>query len=143
MNRRSFAESLALAALAPALGVPAEALRLDFGRLDAARLTAAAPDSAALEETSAASLVLALVEIIRPEYGSRLIELIGQLNNETTRNLARLFTIQAVRQEARVRDLLELSVQTVPGQPDAIRIAFSVLPVADDEALALALEVVL
>jgi phage baseplate assembly protein W len=84
-----------------------------------------------------------LRELGHPEYGSRLVELIGQLNNETTRNLARLFTIQAVRQEARVRDLLDLSVQAVPGQPDAIRIAFSVLPVADDEALALALEVVL
>jgi hypothetical protein len=72
VNRRSFAESLALAALAPALGMPAEALRLDFGRLDAARLPAASPDLAALEEGSAASLVLALVEIIRLEYGSRL-----------------------------------------------------------------------
>jgi hypothetical protein len=72
VNRRSFAESLALAALAPALGVPAEALRLDFGRLDATGLRAAASDSAALEEGSAASLVLALVQIIRLEYGSRL-----------------------------------------------------------------------
>jgi hypothetical protein len=73
VNRRSFAESLALAALAPALGVPAEALRLDFGRLDAARLPAATSDSpAALEDASAASLALALIEIIRLEYGSRL-----------------------------------------------------------------------
>jgi hypothetical protein len=72
VNRRSFAESLALAALAPALGVPAEALRLDFGRLDAVRLPAASRELAALEEGSAASLVLALVEIIRLEYGSRL-----------------------------------------------------------------------
>ena len=71
MNRRSFAEALALAALAPALGVPAEALRLDFGRLDATRLPADSA-AAALEEGSAASLVLALVEIIRLEYGSRL-----------------------------------------------------------------------
>jgi hypothetical protein len=61
VNRRSFAESLALAALAPALGVPAEALRLDFGRLDAASRPAAS-----------ATLALALVEIIRLEYGSRL-----------------------------------------------------------------------
>ena len=71
MNRRSFAEALALAALAPALGVPAEAWRLDFARLDAARLPADSA-GAALEERSAASLVLALVEIIRLEYGSRL-----------------------------------------------------------------------
>jgi hypothetical protein len=73
VNRRSFAESLALAALAPALGVPAEALRLDFRRLDAAGFPAASTDpAAALEDGSAASLVLALVEIIRLEYGSRL-----------------------------------------------------------------------
>jgi hypothetical protein len=73
VNRRSFAESLALAALAPALGVPPEVLRLDFGRLDAASLPADSSDSAAgLEGASAASLVLALVEIIRLEYGSRL-----------------------------------------------------------------------
>ena len=73
MNRRSFAESLALAALAPALGVPAAALRLDFGRLDAATPLATSSDSATeLEDGSTASLVLALVEIIRLEYGSRL-----------------------------------------------------------------------
>jgi hypothetical protein len=72
VNRRSFAESLALAALAPALGVPAEALRLDFGRLDASLPAAISDSAAALEEGSAASLVLALVEIIRLEYGSRL-----------------------------------------------------------------------
>jgi hypothetical protein len=73
VNRRSFAESLALAALAPALGVPAGTLRLDFGRLDAARLPADSSDpAAALEGGSTATLVLALVEIIRLEYGSRL-----------------------------------------------------------------------
>jgi hypothetical protein len=73
VNRRSFAESLALAALVPALGVPAEALRLDFGRLDAATLPADSLDAAAaLGEGNAASLVLALVEIIRLEYGGRL-----------------------------------------------------------------------
>jgi hypothetical protein len=73
VNRRSFAESLALAALAPALGVPAEALRLDFGRLDAPSLPTDSSDSAAaLQGGSTASLVLALVEIIRLEYGGRL-----------------------------------------------------------------------
>lgn len=69
MNRRSFAESLALAALAPALGVPVESLRLRGGDL--------ALDPASLgpgpgEDESAASLALTLVEIIRLEYGSRL-----------------------------------------------------------------------
>jgi hypothetical protein len=73
VNRRCFAESLALAALAPALGLPPEALRLDFGRRDAGNLPADSTDpAAALEGASAASLVSTLVEIIRLEYGSRL-----------------------------------------------------------------------
>jgi hypothetical protein len=61
VNRRSFAESLALAAL-----------RLDFGRLDATSVPVGASDSAAALGGSAASLVSALVEIIRLEYGGRL-----------------------------------------------------------------------
>jgi phage baseplate assembly protein W len=85
----------------------------------------------------------ALSALGHPDYGSRLTELIGQLNNETTRNLARLFTIQAVRQERRVQQLLDLSVQTAPDQPDTIRVVFSVLPVNDDDPLALTLDVVL
>ena len=84
-----------------------------------------------------------LAALGHPDYGSRLTELIGGLNNETTRNLARLYTIQAVRQEPRVRRLLELSVQTLPDQPQTIRVGFAVLPVDDDDPLALSLEVAL
>jgi phage baseplate assembly protein W len=83
----------------------------------------------------------ALTGLGHPDYGCRLTELIGELNNETTRNLARLFTIQAIKQEPRVRELLDLFVQTVSVQPDIIRIGFSVLPVNDDDPLALALDV--
>ncbi len=77
------------------------------------------------------------------EYGSRLPELIGRINNETARNLARLYTIQAVKQEVRVRELVALSVTTVADQPETIRISFSVLPLGDDDPLHLTLEVTL
>ena len=77
------------------------------------------------------------------EYGSRLPELIGRINNETARNLARLYTIQAVQQEVRVRELVALSVTTVADQPETIRISFSVLPLGDDDPLHLTLEVTL
>jgi phage baseplate assembly protein W len=83
----------------------------------------------------------ALAGLGHPDYGCRLTELIGELNNERNRNLARLFTIQAIRQEPRVAELLDLSVQTVSGELQTIRIGFSVLPVNDDHPLALALEV--
>lgn len=85
----------------------------------------------------------ALTGLGHPDYGCRLLELIGELNNETTRNRARLFTIQAINQEARVKALLDLAVVTVADQPDTIRISFSVLPVDDDDPLALTLEVTL
>lgn len=76
-------------------------------------------------------------------FGSRLVELIGRLNNDTTRNLARLFTLEALREEPRVKEVLDLAVTVTADQPEVIRIAFSVLPVGEEEALALGLEVTL
>lgn len=78
-----------------------------------------------------------------PDYGSRLTELIGQLGNVTTRNLARLYTIQALRQERRVAEVLDLSVTAAPGDPQTIRIGFTVKPLDDETALSLGLEIAL
>jgi hypothetical protein len=77
-----------------------------------------------------------------PEYGSRLCELIGERNDDIRRNLARLYTIEAVARERRAV-LSDLTVDVPPGQPDIIRIAFSVLPVGSDDPLDLAVEVTL
>ena len=85
----------------------------------------------------------ALAPLGHPDYGSRLVELIGELNNQTSRNLARLYTIEAVSQEPRVRQLLDLSVEASQSSPDTLRIAFSVLPLDDDMPLGIALEVTL
>ncbi|HVG00749.1 MAG TPA: hypothetical protein VND68_12990 [Chloroflexia bacterium] len=38
-----------------------------------------------------------------PEYGSHLFELIGELNNETNRNRAKMFVLQALAGEPRVK----------------------------------------
>jgi phage baseplate assembly protein W len=75
-----------------------------------------------------------------PEYGSRLTELIGERNDDLHRNLARLYTIEAVARERRAT-LIELIVDVPAGQPHVIRIAFSVLPVGSDDPLELAVEV--
>jgi len=76
-----------------------------------------------------------------PDYGSRLIELIGSGNTDNARNLARLFTLEALKQEPRIAQILDLAVQTAEGQPDTVRIGFSVVPVNDDDPIGLALEV--
>ena len=85
----------------------------------------------------------ALSPLGHPDYGSRLVELIGRLNDDTTRNLARLYTLEALKQEPRVKQILDLTVETASDQIDTIRIGFSVLPLNDTDPLALALEVTL
>jgi phage baseplate assembly protein W len=45
-----------------------------------------------------------------PTYGSRLSELIGELNTPTNRNRAKLFVLQALRQEPRVEEVLRVDV---------------------------------
>lgn len=82
-----------------------------------------------------------LTPLGHPDYGSRLGELIGRENDDATRNLARLYTIQALRQEPRLRELNDLSVESTQDAPDSIRIGFSVVPRGDDEPLSLGLEV--
>jgi hypothetical protein len=69
VNRRSFAESLAMTALAPVLGVPAGVLRLDSRPSGTARHLdfPGSPSTA-----DASSLALALAEIVRLQYGGRL-----------------------------------------------------------------------
>jgi hypothetical protein len=85
----------------------------------------------------------ALAGLGHPAFGSRLCELVGQLNDETSRNLARLFTFQVLGDEPWVRQVQSLAVEVVLDQPDVIWIGFSVLPLDDEQPLSLALEVAL
>ena len=64
LSRRSFAESLAVAALAPFLGVRPEAIRL--------APCPSAPTPAAPIGGAPSALAKALTEVIRTQYGSRL-----------------------------------------------------------------------
>lgn len=45
-------------------------------------------------------------------YGSRLYTLIGERNTEANRNRARLYVLEAIAQEPRIRQVLALSVTT-------------------------------
>jgi hypothetical protein len=85
----------------------------------------------------------ALTPLGHPRFGSRLVTLIGAENDAVHRNLARLYTLDALTEEPRITKVSDLAVESVPGQPHTIRIAFTVLPLGDDEPLALALEMAL
>jgi phage baseplate assembly protein W len=45
-----------------------------------------------------------------PDYGSRLHQLIGELNNDASRNRAKLYVLQALAAEPRVKKVLSVSV---------------------------------
>jgi phage baseplate assembly protein W len=70
-----------------------------------------------------------LAALGHPDFGSRLHDLIGSGNTETTRNLVRLFTLETLRQEPRVREVRSLVVQTIDGQPDRVLVSVDVVPI--------------
>jgi phage baseplate assembly protein W len=54
----------------------------------------------------------ALAHLGHPEYGSDLYKLIGELNTETNRNRAKLYVLEALVQEARIAEVLAVTVTT-------------------------------
>lgn len=86
----------------------------------------------------------ALASLGHAEYGSRLHEIIGRANDESARRLARSFILQALAQEKRVAEVLELEVRK-PDQLalDRLQIFLRVRPATDLEPVALGIEVAL
>ena len=66
------------------------------------------------------------------DYGSRLPDLIGQPNTETRRNLAKLYVIEALKQERRIAKILKVDVRPKPGERQVIEIFLSFLPIGSD-----------
>ena len=79
-----------------------------------------------------------LAALGHPAYGSRLHEVIGQPNTATTRNLAKLFVIEALKAERRVEKIVSVEVTPHPVSPALILVAVSVKPVGEEAVLALA-----
>jgi len=70
-----------------------------------------------------------------PQHGSRIHELIGEPNTETTRNRLRLFVLEALAAEPRIERVLEVTVEPVSYARDLVTILIRVQPVRDDAAL--------
>jgi len=67
-----------------------------------------------------------LTDLGHPEYGSRLWQLIGELNDQTNRNRAKLYALEALAGEPRVSEVLTIDVRTSPANHDQIDLAISV-----------------
>ena len=70
-----------------------------------------------------------------PQYGSRLHELIGAVNTETTRNLVKLYILEAVARESRVAEVLNLRVSPHPYNKSAVNVDMEVRPAGEQAGL--------
>ena len=70
-----------------------------------------------------------LADLGHPEYGSRLHELIGKPNNETARDLVRLYVRECISQEVRVQDIINITVSVIGDNPHAVRLDITILPI--------------
>lgn len=70
-----------------------------------------------------------------PDYGSRLSDLIGELNNETNRNRAKLFVLEALAAEPRVQEVLSVAVTQNQRDRTQMDIALSLLIIESDAPL--------
>src|SRR5271154_4092362 len=61
-----------------------------------------------------------------PDYGSRLQELIGELNDDTNRSLVKLYTLEALEAEPRVQEVVSVDVTQDPAYPTRVDVAVSV-----------------
>jgi phage baseplate assembly protein W len=66
-----------------------------------------------------------LADLGHPDYGSRHHELIGQPNNVRNRNLVKLYILQALAGEPRIRKVLKADVVPDP-QRDRVTIALTI-----------------
>ena len=76
-----------------------------------------------------------LAPLAHPEYGSRLHELIGSQNTNTTRNLAKLYILESLQLEPRVQKVVQVIVTPAQGSRDRINIELAVLPAAATEVV--------
>lgn len=76
-----------------------------------------------------------LTQLGHPDYGSRLSELIGELNNDTNRNLAKMYVLQALAGEPRVKQVLNVTVTQNSARRDEMDISVSLLPIDSETPL--------
>ncbi len=67
-----------------------------------------------------------LTDLGHSSYGSRLYELIGEPNNERTRELVRIYALECVTRDPRVEEVVGISVEKVKDDPNRVDINISV-----------------
>jgi phage baseplate assembly protein W len=76
-----------------------------------------------------------LAPLGHPRYGSRLFELIGELNNETSRNRAKMYVLQALAEEPRVQEVLSVTVGVHPAIREQLEIRVALVAIRESAVL--------
>jgi phage baseplate assembly protein W len=76
-----------------------------------------------------------LTALGHPQYGSRLYELVGEINTETTRSLAKLFILESLSFEPRIEKVVELTILPTIGQRSSVDVTLAVLPIGQIETV--------
>ena len=70
-----------------------------------------------------------LYDIGHSDYGSRLYEVIGEINNEATRQRIKALVRECLFQEARIKEVVNIKAQPNPYDPHRVDIEMTVLPI--------------
>ena len=73
-----------------------------------------------------------LTQLGHPDYGSRLYTLIGELNNDTNRNRAKMYVLEALAAEPRVAQVISVNVTQAARDRTEMDIAISLLAIDVD-----------
>src|SRR3990167_1042604 len=71
------------------------------------------------------------------DYGSRLFDLVGRVNTDTTRNLVRLYILESLQQEPRIGKINRIDVRQVERQPSLVSVELDVTPIASTDVISI------
>jgi len=78
-----------------------------------------------------------LYDIGHADYGSRLHELLGEPNNERTRERAKALVLECLAQEPRISEVTSVSVKANAVEPHRLDMEITVLPVEGSSLLSI------
>jgi len=76
-----------------------------------------------------------LADLGHPNYGSRLYELVGEPNNERTRELAKAYIREGIMRDPRVKEIINISVKPNKDDKRRIDMEITLLPIGKSTAL--------
>lgn len=76
-----------------------------------------------------------LTKLGHPLYGSRLHELVGRVNTETTRNLIRLRILESLQAESRIEEVKTVEVTPSVARRSSVDVKLQVLPIGETKTI--------